>query len=432
MKFNIYTLGCKVNTYESNVMSDQLKNRGYQEVSIEKKADISIINTCTVTNTADHKSMKTIKHAIAQNPDAIIVVCGCYSQNQKMVDIEGVDIVIGNQGKSKIAEYIDKYLEKHHLIQDVKDMSNVEFEPMVLNNFNKTRAFVKIQDGCNNFCTYCVIPYTRGNVRSKKREDVLKEVEQLVKNGHKEIVLTGIHTGNYGAEFNHFDFADLLNDLIQIDGLERIRISSIEVTELNERVLDVIKRSPILVDHLHIPLQSGSNSVLKRMNRKYNKAYFIEKINQIRQIRPDISITTDVITGFPGESEEEFEEMIDTILKVNFSKLHVFPYSKRDGTAACRLPNHLDNATKKMRARKLIAISKELEEKYMQKFIGKTVTILPETTYESGIVGHTGNYLMVKLETENKDLQNERKVRITSTEYPYCYGTEVVDELIKI
>lgn len=430
MKFNIYTLGCKVNTYESNVMSDQLKNNGYIEVSIEEPADISIINTCTVTNAADHKSMKTIKHAIRQNPNAIIVVAGCFAQNQKEVNIEGVDIVIGNQGKSKIVSYIEQYQKEK--IQDIHEMNHLEFEPMVLNNFNKTRAFVKIQDGCNNFCTYCIIPYTRGNVRSKKREDVLKEVEQLVANGHKEIVLTGIHTGNYGAEFSNYDFADLLNELIEIKGLERIRISSIEITELNDRVLDVLQKSSTLVDHMHIPLQSGSDTVLKRMNRKYDKQYFIDKINTIRKIRPNISITTDVIVGFPGETKEEFEETIDTIQKIKFSKLHVFPFSKRDGTAACWLPNHLDNTIKKERARKLIALSKELEKSYMKQFIGSVVEVLPETVYEHGIIGHTGNYLLVKIPTDNQDLQQTRLITIQSIEYPYCYGFEDVEDLVTL
>lgn len=432
MKFNIYTLGCKVNTYESNVMRDQLKNRGYTEVTTDELADISIINTCTVTNTADHKSMKTIKQAIHKNPGALIVVCGCFAQNAKNIEIDGVDIVIGNQGKSKIVGYIESFLEHKNKIEDVREMKDLKFESMKLNNFNKTRAFVKIQDGCNNFCTYCIIPYTRGNVRSKERTVVLQEVKELVENGHKEIVLTGIHTGNYGSEFKDYNFADLLNDLIQVEGLERIRISSIEITELNDRVLEVFSNSRVLVDHLHIPLQSGSDTVLKRMNRKYDTSYFIQKINQIRSIRPNISITTDVITGFPGETEEEFEETMETIQKVRFTKLHVFPFSKRDGTAACKLPNHLDNTTKKERARKLIYLSQQLEMEYMEQFIGKEVEVLPETIYEDGIIGHTGNYLLVKVKTTDFNLQERRTVHIQNIEYPYCSGHEMIDCLTKL
>lgn len=419
MKFNIYTLGCKVNTYESNVMSDQLKNAGYIEVNVDECADISIINTCTVTNTADSKSMKVIRHAIKKNPGAIIVVCGCMSQNKKE-EIDGVDIVLGNVGKSKIVEYIKEYQEKHKQIYDVRNMDDVHFESMMLNNFNKTRAFVKIQDGCNNFCSYCVIPYTRGDVRSKERNDVLKEVCTLVQNGHREIVLTGIHTGNYGAEFDNYDFASLLEELVQIEGLERLRISSIEITEINDRVMNIIKDNEVLVDHMHIPLQSGSNNVLKRMNRKYDINYFIDKINVLRSIRPNMSVTTDVIVGFPGETDEEFNEMVENIKKINFSKLHVFPYSKRNGTVAAGMDNQIDEALKKKRAHVLLDLSKELEMNYMEKFINKEVEFIPEVYKDGYLVGHTGNYLSIKKQGLENELYKPKKAVIKSIEYPYC------------
>ena len=242
---------------------------------------------------------------------------------------------------------------------------DTNFEPMMLNNFNKTRAFVKIQDGCNNFCSYCIIPYTRGNVRSKDKQRVLKEIQLLVDEGHKEVVLTGIHTGNYGAEFADYKFADLLKDIVKIDKLERLRISSIEITEINDDVMEVIKENNILVDHMHIPLQSGSDAVLKRMNRKYDKEYFINKIKKLRKIRPNISITTDVIVGFPGETKEEFEETIETIKKIEFTKLHVFPYSKREGTKAAIMDGQVDENIKKKRVKILLQLSKELEYNYM-------------------------------------------------------------------
>ena len=419
MKFNIYTLGCKVNTYESNVMSDKLKNAGYIEVGVDEKADISIINTCTVTNTADSKSMKVIRHAIKNNPEAIIVVCGCMSQNKKE-KIDGVDIVLGNVGKSRIVEYIKEYQESHKNIYDVKKMEDVPFESMTLNNFNKTRAFVKIQDGCNNFCAYCVIPYTRGDVRSKKREDVLKEVSMLVENGHREIVLTGIHTGNYGAEFQNYDFANLLEELVQIEGLERLRISSIEITEINDRVLDIIKQNDILVSHMHIPLQSGSDAVLKRMNRKYDIQYFKDKIDTLRSIRPDISITTDVIVGFPGETDEEFDEMVQNIKDINFSKLHVFPYSKRNGTVAATMENKIDESLKKKRAHVLLELSKELEINYMNQFIGEKVEFIPEVYKDGYLLGHTGNYLSIKQKGVEEELHKPKKALIQHVEYPYC------------
>lgn len=427
MKFNIYTLGCKVNTYETNVMSDLLKNRGYIEVSTEEEADISIINTCTVTNTADNKSFKTIRHAIKQNEEAIIVVVGCMSQNKKeeVLKVDGVDIVLGNIGKSKVVEYIDEYIKTKNKKLDIYDMMDTTFEPMILNNFNKTRAFVKIQDGCNNYCAFCIIPYVRGNVRSKEKADVIKEVKELIKEGHKEIVLTGIHTGHYGSDLNNYNFSNLLTDLCKIDGLERLRISSIEITELTDEFLNVLKNNKILVDHMHIPLQSGSDATLLRMNRKYNKKYFIDKIKKIRKIRPLISITTDVIVGFPGETEEEFNETIETIKKVEFTKLHVFPYSRRKGTKADEMENQIDERVKKDRVKILMNLSKELEEKYMNKFLNKEVIFIPEVRKGDFLIGHTGNYLQVKFKTNKDLLGTDVKAKINSIEYPYVIGTKI-------
>lgn len=427
MKFQIYTLGCKVNTYESNVMRDALLNKGYFEVGLKEKADITIINTCTVTNTADSKSMKVIRQAIRRNENAIIVVCGCLVQNKKeeVSKIDGVDIVIGNINKSKIVDYIEKYIEEKKQEVDVRNIMDTNFEPMMLNNFNKTRAFVKIQDGCNNFCSYCIIPYTRGNVRSKDKQSVLKEIQLLVDEGHKEVVLTGIHTGNYGAEFADYKFADLLKDIVKIDKLERLRISSIEITEINDDVMEVIKENNILVDHMHIPLQSGSDAVLKRMNRKYDKEYFINKIKKLRKIRPNISITTDVIVGFPGETKEEFEETIETIKKIEFTKLHVFPYSKREGTKAAIMDGQVDENIKKKRVKILLQLSKELEYNYMEKFIGKKVIFIPEIAKDEYIIGHTGNFLNVKYHGNKNDLNKDIEVKINNIEYPYCIGSTI-------
>ena len=427
MKFQIYTLGCKVNTYESNVMRDALLNKGYFEVGLKEKADITIINTCTVTNTADSKSMKVIRQAIRRNENAIIVVCGCLVQNKKeeVSKIDGVDIVIGNINKSKIVDYIEKYIEEKKQEVDVRNIMDTNFEPMMLNNFNKTRAFVKIQDGCNNFCSYCIIPYTRGNVRSKDKQSVLKEIQLLVDEGHKEVVLTGIHTGNYGAEFADYKFADLLKDIVKIDKLERLRISSIEITEINDDVMEVIKENNILVDHMHIPLQSGSDAVLKRMNRKYDKEYFINKIKKLRKIRPNISITTDVIVGFPGETKEEFEETIETIKKIEFTKLHVFPYSKREGTKAAVMDGQVDENIKKKRVKILLQLSKELEYNYMEKFIGQKVIFIPEMAKEDYIIGHTGNFLNVKYHGNKNDLNKDIEVKINNIEYPYCIGSTI-------
>ena len=360
MKYYIINLGCKVNAYEAKVMSDLLENNGYLKGSIDD-ADIYIVNTCFVTNVAEHKSLQMIHKVIKKN-HKLVIVCGCLPQmkSEEILNIPDVDIVLGNKDKSKIIDYINNYKEK---ISKIYDLSNVEFEDMQLNNFDKTRAFVKIQDGCNNFCSYCIIPYTRGNIRSKKKEDVLNEINNLVKNGHKEVVLTGIHTGNYHD--NNYDFADLLNDIIKIKDLKRLRISSIEITEINDRVMDIINNNDVLVDHMHIPLQSGSNEILKLMNRKYDVSYFIDKITKLREIRPNISITTDVIVGFPNETDELFEETVKNIKKINFSKLHVFPYSLREGTKASLMENQINTTIKKDRSHILIELSKKLELDYV-------------------------------------------------------------------
>ena len=422
MKFYIYTLGCKVNTYESNVMRDKLINNGFIE-SNEEDSDIYIINTCTVTNTSDNKSLKTVRQVLRNYPGKIVVVVGCMTQvSSNLLDDLDVSIVLGNVGKSKIVDYINLYLKDKKKIVDIGDVMNTKFEDMCLNNFNKTRAFVKIEDGCENYCSYCIIPYSRGKVRSKDKDTVIKEITNLVSDNHKEIVLTGIHTGHYGSDLENFSFAKLLKDIENIKGLERLRISSIEITELDDEFLDVLKSSKILVDHMHIPLQSGSNEILKSMNRKYDKEYFIDKINKIRSIRPDISITTDIIVGFPGETEELFNETIDTVEKIRFSKIHVFPFSLRKGTKAEEIPNHIDDVTKKNRVKKLMEISKKLEIEYFNKFIGREVVFLPEMYKDGFITGHTGNYLFIKTKGSIDDLNEFKTVIIKEVDYPYCIG----------
>ena len=422
MKFYIYTLGCKVNTYESNVMKDKLINNGYIEGN-ESDSDIYIINTCTVTNTSDNKSLKVVRRVIKNHPNSIVIVVGCMTQvNSKLLDDLNVSIILGNSGKSKIVDYIEEYKKNNKPIIKIDDIMVSDFEDMCLNNFNKTRAFVKIEDGCENYCSYCIIPFARGKARSKKPEIVIEEVKNLIKEGHKEIVLTGIHTGHYGADLANYSFSKLLNELINIDGLERLRISSIEITELDDDFMDVLKNSKILVDHMHIPLQSGSDEILKLMNRKYDKNYFINKIERIRSIRPDISITTDIIVGFPGETEDLFNETLETVNKIRFSKIHVFPFSLRKGTKAEELPNHIDDVTKKERVKKLINISESLEKEYFNKFVGKEIEFLPEIYKEGYIIGHTGNYLLIKKKGNIVDLNILKQVTIEKVEYPYCLG----------
>lgn len=424
MKFKIITLGCKVNTYESNSISDTLLANGYEKALDDKQADIVIINTCTVTNTANNKSLKMIRHAIRNNRNAIIIVTGCSAQvyHKQIMEIDGVSIIIGTVGKSQILKYIEEYKKNKEQIIDVKNNTNILFEEMKLNNFDKTRAFVKIQDGCNNFCSYCIIPFTRGSVRSRNKDEIINEIKTLINYGHHEIVLTGIHTGNYGEEFDNYDFASLLSDLVKIQGLDRLRISSIEVTELNDRVLSIIEKEKVLVSHLHIPLQAGTDKILKAMNRKYDTKYFKEKIDKIRTIRPDISISTDAIVGFPGETEEDFIESMDFINSMKFSKIHVFPYSKREGTKAATFDNQVDEKAKKDRARLLIKLSKKLEIEYMDKFMGKEVSFIPEVFDNGFVYGHTGNYLYVKANGTSDDLKKNKIVEIIDIDYPYVIG----------
>ena len=419
MKFLINTLGCKVNTYESNVIRDIFLNEGYEESN--SNVDIAVINTCTVTNTSDSKSLKVIKHTIKNNPNAIVIVCGCFSQinPDRLKDMEGVSIVLGNYNKSKIMDYISQYKKDKKQIIDVRELNDEKFECMKLNNFNKTRAFVKIEDGCENFCSYCIIPYSRGKVRSKLMEEVLDEVNTLVNNGHREIVLTGIHTGHYGADIKEYDFSDLLNEICKIKGLERLRISSIEITELDDKFLETLKNNKIIVDHMHIPLQSGCDKTLKEMNRKYDVAYFKDKIKKIRSIRPNISITTDVIVGFPNETENDFNTTVNTIKDIKFTKLHVFPFSVRKGTVAETMENQIDEKTKKERVHILMDISKELELDYMNKFVGCEVEFIPEVSKDGYIIGHTGNYLQIKSKIKSNGHETI-KTTIKSIEYPYC------------
>ncbi len=422
MKFIIYNLGCKVNAYESNIMTERLESAGFISTDDIKNADIAIVNTCTVTNTADNKSLKLLRQIKREKRNIILVAVGCLVQVNKGILKEkaDVDIAIGNVGKSKIVEFINDYLNTHEKKEEVLDIMHTGFEDMKLNNFDKTRAFVKIQDGCNNYCSYCIIPYSRGNVRSKNKEVIFAEIKELIKNGHQEIVLTGIHTGHYGSEFKDYDFADLLSDILKIKGLLRLRISSIEIVELSEKFMEVLRNNKILVDHLHIPLQAGSDEILKLMNRRYNLEYFENKIAEIRRIRPDISISTDVIVGFPHETDELFQKTIETVKRIGFSKIHVFPYSRRKGTKADLMDEQIDESTKKERSRILVNVSKELEINYMNKFLNKEIEFIPETFKNGFIYGHTGNYLNVKMYGNEFDLKKVKKAKIVKIEYPYC------------
>lgn len=396
MKFNIITFGCKVNQYESNMMKENMLSSNFFYTEDLNDANIIIVNTCSVTNVADKKCLKMIRRLKREYSNAILVVVGCSSQNKQSVyENLDIDILIGNRYKSIIDKLIKEYIETEKKYVKFYNDRNLDFEDMYISDYNHTRAFIKIEDGCDNFCSYCIIPYVRGSVRSKDFDKVIKEAEELAKHGHKEIVLTGIHTGHYLN--NGYDLTDLINELSKIDDIKRIRISSIEVTELNDKFLDMLKNNDKVCDHLHIPLQAGSDEILKRMNRKYDLAYYEEKIKKIRSIRPNISISTDIIVGFPYETEELFLNTLEFSKKIKFSKIHVFPYSVRVGTAAANMEEQVDEVVKKMRVKRLMAVSHMLEVDYYNKFKDKELDILIETCDNNVSEGHTSNYLLVSV-----------------------------------
>ncbi len=427
MKVAIYTLGCKVNTYESEYVAKEFLKRGYELTNFkDDNADVYLINTCTVTNTSDQKSRKMIRRAKGKNPNAVVAAMGCFTQikeNDKDI-MDFVDVVIGNTEKSKIVDLIEDYIKNKNKIINIKNVMNTSFDDMEISNFNtRTRALVKIQDGCENFCSYCIIPYVRGKVRSKDPNKVIEEVKILVKNGYKEIVLTGIHTGHYGSDLENYDFSDLLVELEKIKGLKRIRISSIEITELNDKFLKTLKESKKIVNHLHIPLQAGCNRILKLMNRKYDKEYYLDKIKKIRKIRPDIAITTDVIVGFPNETDDDFKDTINFVKKINFAGGHVFPFSKRNGTLAAKMKGQLSNDEKHLRCKKLIKIFDELEDNYYENHINKTVYVIPETYNDGYLTGHTDNYLKILFNGCKELIGKEVKVKLTKYEDKILKGT---------
>ncbi len=428
MKAAFYTLGCKVNTYETEANIELFKNNGYEIVPFTDDADVYIINTCSVTNQSDVKSRKMIREAIKRGKDAIVVVMGCYSQIKYLeaASIPGVSIVIGTNNKSNILDLIEEYKKNKKQIVKIFDLKDIKFENMNLDKYeNHTRAFVKIQDGCNNYCSYCIIPYSRGNVRSKEKNLVLKEISTLAENGYKEVVLTGIHTGHYGTDLKEYDFSDLLREIEKIDKLKRIRISSIECVELNDKFMETLKNSTKIVNHIHIPLQSGSDTILKSMNRRYDMNKYIEIIEKIRKIRPNIAITTDVIVGFPGETDELFNETVESIKKVGFTELHVFPYSRREGTPAAKMNNQVDGNIKKERVKKLISLSEDLKNSYYKSIEGLEEELLVEKFIDGYLVGHLSNYGLCKVKYDKKIVNEILKVKLLKYEND-CFIGEIV------
>lgn len=438
-----YTLGCKVNHYETEAIWQLFKENGYERKEFEAMADVYVINTCTVTNTGDKKSRQIIRRAIRKNPDAVICVTGCYAQTSPadVLAIPGVDIVIGTQDRIKMLDYIEQYKKERQPINAVGNiMKNRVFEEMDVPSFSdRTRASLKIQEGCNNFCTFCIIPWARGLMRSRDPKEVIRQARQLVQAGYKEIVLTGIHTGGYGADLKDYTLADLLKDLeTHVKGLKRVRISSIEASQITDEMIEVIKNSKIVVRHLHIPLQSGSDSVLKRMRRKYSMEFFAERLNRLKEALPGLAITSDVIVGFPGETEEEFMETYNFIKEHKFSELHVFPYSKRTGTPAARMENQVDEEVKNERVHRLITLSEQLAKEYASRFEGEILEVIPEDKYAEDPAGnlyegYSDNYLRVVFEGNDQMIGKVVRVKMTKAGYPYNHGrvVEVMEENIE-
>ncbi|MCY8651235.1 tRNA (N(6)-L-threonylcarbamoyladenosine(37)-C(2))-methylthiotransferase MtaB [Bacillus haynesii] len=427
-----HTLGCKVNHYETEAIWQLFKEVGYERKEFESSADVYVINTCTVTNTGDKKSRQVIRRAIRQNPDAVICVTGCYAQTSpaEIMAIPGVDIVVGTQDREKMLGYIKQYQEERQPINGVSNIMKARvFEELDVPAFtDRTRASLKIQEGCNNFCTFCIIPWARGLLRSRDPEEVIRQAQQLVDAGYKEIVLTGIHTGGYGEDMKDYNFAQLLKELdSRVKGLKRIRISSIEASQITDEVIEVLDRSDKIVRHLHIPLQSGSNSVLKRMRRKYTMEFFADRLTKLKKALPGLAVTSDVIVGFPGETEEEFMETYNFIKEHKFSELHVFPYSKRTGTPAARMDGQVDENVKNERVHKLIALSDQLAKEYASDYEGDVLEIIPEEPFtETGednlFVGYTDNYMKVVFEGSEDLIGQLVKVKILEAGYPYNKG----------
>ena len=416
--FNIQTLGCKVNQYESEAIEEIFEARGFERK--EKDADVYVINTCTVTNMSDRKSRQMISRARKDNPDAIIAVMGCYSQvkPEDVAKIEGVDIILGSRNKEEVVDLCEDILQNKEAIDQIISVSEEKtFEDLQISNQTEmTRAYMKIQDGCNMYCSYCLIPYARGNVVSRPMESIVKEADRLAANGFKEIVLTGIHVASYGKDFDDgSSLIDVIENVASVDGVERIRLSSMEPRHITKDFLERMKATGKACDHFHLSLQSGSDDVLKAMNRKYDTKIYKEKTDLIREVFPNAGLTTDIIVGFPGETDENHKETMDFVDEIKFAKTHLFKYSKRDGTRAAKMGNQVNGNIKKDRLKDLEAIEKKNREAFLEKQIGKTLSVLFEdkSDMEGVKSGYSTNYLRVNV--ANPDLPSNEiyDVKIT-------------------
>ena len=421
-RVSFYTLGCKVNQYETNGMTQKFKEAGYEIVDVNDDiSDVCIVNTCTVTNMSDRKSRQLLRRVKEKNHQAIIVAVGCYAQvaKEELQKMEEIDIVLGNEEKKDIVNYIEEYFKQNHKLIEVQDIaSQKEFSDMgQITYTEKTRAVIKVQDGCNQFCSYCIIPYARGRVRSRKIESIIKEIEQIAQKGIKEVVITGIHIASYGKDFEKEDgLIELLEEINKVEGIKRIRLGSLEPKIITEEFMKRLIKLEKICHHFHLSLQSGCDETLKRMNRKYTTQDLTEIMERLRRYYPDVMLTTDIIVGFPGETESEFEKTYKFLEKAKFYKMHVFQYSQRKGTRAAVMPNQVDGNIKEKRSKELIEMSNKYQKEYNEKYIGKEVEVLfeekEEINNEIYYKGHTQNYIMVKYKTNEEKLENVLK-RVT-------------------
>ena len=423
-----FALGCKVNQYESEAIAELFAEKGYEIVGIDEEADVYVINTCTVTNFGDKKSRQLIRKVKRQNENAIVAVVGCYAQTapRELVKVEGVNLVIGTKDRAQIVEMVENYKTENGVENHVSDiMKERVFEPLSIQKLaNRTRAYLKIQDGCSQYCSYCIIPYARGPIRSRDPQDVIAEVKRLAENGFKEVVLTGIHVASYGKDRRDTSLLEILRQVHEVEGIERIRFSSIEPNVVTEEFAKAIAEMPKVCDHFHLSLQSGCDKTLKEMNRKYDTEKYRQAAATLRKYLPEVALTTDIIAGFPGETEEDFQASYDFAKEIGFAKIHAFPYSPKKGTPAAARKDQLLNAVKAERSHRLIELSDRMADDFIQAYVGKEVEVLYERAVGEGVYeGHTTNYIKVQ-GTSEKDLTNVIcRTKITKAENEELFGT---------
>ena len=427
MKAAFYTLGCKVNQYETNGMIQEFIKHGYEIVEFHEKADIYVINTCTVTNMSDRKSRQILRRTKQLNKNSVVVAVGCYAQvgKDKLEEIPEIDLILGTNEKSKMLSYIEEYLKTKNKIEVISDvMKQKDFDEFgEVTYTDKTRAVIKVQDGCDRFCSYCIIPYARGRVRSRKIENVIDEIKHIAQKGIKEVVITGIHVASYGRDLKEdIGLIDLLEKINEVDGIERIRLGSLEPMIITEEFIKRLSKLEKICHHFHLSLQSGCTETLKRMNRKYTIQEFTKVVELLRKTYPDVELTTDIIVGFPGETEEEFKTTYNYLKEIKFYKMHVFQYSPRKGTKAAVMENQISPEIKAKRSKELIELSNKNQEEINKQYIGKELKVLFEECENGIIKGHTSNYIMVEAEGTENNCNKIINVEIEKAEHEALVG----------